>query len=90
MHFRIGSLSKCTARCAARVSRSARSLSSVDDGYLENSILPTKFYQESLPRMPIPELDVTLSRYLRFLEPVVTPQELDDATKAVETFRQVK
>ena len=86
---RVGSVFKRTARCTARLPGSARSLSAADDGYLENSIVPTMYYQESLPRMPIPDLDVTLSRYLRSLEPIVTPKELDDATKAVETFQQV-
>ena len=79
-----GQLKKCFSP------RSARGLSyALNRGYLENSEFPSMFYQESLPRMPIPELDITLSRYLQFLEPVVTPKEFDDATKAVKIFQQV-
>ena len=79
-----GQLKKCFSP------RSARGLSyALNRGYLENSEFPSMFYQESLPRMPIPELDITLERYLRVLEPVVTPAEFDDATKAVKAFQQV-
>ena len=40
-----------------------------------------------LPRLPIPELDATLDRYLRTLEPHGSAEELAHSVKVVEAFR---
>ena len=65
-------------------------LSRGQHGFIDNSMVPTLFYQDSMPRMPIPELDITLSRYLtNNLKPVVSEEEFIEAKKAVEIFQQV-
>jgi carnitine O-acetyltransferase len=43
-------------------------------------------FQESLPRLPVPTLEETASRYLKSLRPLLTPSELETSTRAVEEF----
>jgi len=52
-------------------SRRFKSTSSVDYNYLEKSILPTNTFENSLPRLAIPSLQDTCSRYLEALEPII-------------------
>lgn len=44
--------------------------------------------QESLPKLPIPELESTLTRYQNALRPLQTAQEQEDTRAAVEDFLQ--
>lgn len=43
-------------------------------------------FQESLPRLPVPTLEETAARYLKSLQPLLSPAELESSTKAVEEF----
>lgn len=54
--------------------------------YLQRSKVPTLHFQKSLPRLPIPPLEKTCSRYLRSLQPVVTADELEKTTAIVKDF----
>lgn len=56
--------------------------------YLHNSVIPTRHFQDSLPRLPIPELDATLDKYLYFVKPVVDESTYEEAVKHVESFRK--
>ena len=55
--------------------------------YLHRSILPSYYFQDSLPSLPIPTLDVTLQRYLRSLSPLITPEALARTTATVKDFQ---
>lgn len=56
------------------------------DGYLHRSKVPTMHYQASLPRLPIPKLEDSCNKYLYFLEPLVTPEQFQQSSKAVQEF----
>ena len=43
-------------------------------------------FQESLPRLPVPTLEETASRYLKSLRPLLSSSELEASTKAVNEF----
>ncbi len=56
-------------------------------GYVEDkSKGPMLRFQESLPRLPVPTLEETATRYLTSLKPLLAPAELAASTKAVEAF----
>lgn len=55
--------------------------------YLHRSILPSYYFQDSLPSLPVPTLDITLQRYLRSLTPLVTPEALARTTAIVKDFQ---
>ncbi|KAK0645540.1 acyltransferase ChoActase/COT/CPT [Cercophora newfieldiana] len=64
-----------------------RSNSSLPAGYVEDkSKGPMLRFQESLPRLPVPTLEETASRYLKSLKPLLSSTELANSTKAVEEF----
>lgn len=43
-------------------------------------------YENSLPRLPVPTLEETASRYLKSLHPLLSQQEYEASKKAVEAF----
>ncbi|CCI50536.1 unnamed protein product [Albugo candida] len=55
--------------------------------FLHETIIPTFRFQKSLLRLPIPELDDTLNRYLRAVEPVLKSSELKETQRAVHAFK---
>ena len=66
---------------------SRRGNSSLPAGYVEDkSKGPMLRFQESLPRLPVPTLEETASRYLKSLRPLLSSSELEASTKAVEEF----
>jgi len=68
-------------------SASKRSNSSLPAGYVEDkSKGPMLRFQDSLPRLPVPTLEETASRYLKSLRPLLSSTELEASTKAVEQF----
>ena len=68
--------------------RTASTKGGVDPSmYLHRSILPSYYFQDSLPSLPIPTLDVTLQRYLRSLSPLITPEALARTTAIVKDFQ---
>ncbi|KLU82646.1 carnitine O-acetyltransferase [Magnaporthiopsis poae ATCC 64411] len=67
--------------------RSSRSSSSLPAGYVEDKSKPAMLrFQDSLPRLPVPTLEETASRYLRTLKPLLSKAELENSTKAVQEF----
>lgn len=42
--------------------------------------------QDKLPKLPIPELDSTMTKYLAALKPLQTPREHAETKQAVEEF----
>lgn len=64
-----------------------RSNSSIPSGYVEDkSKGPMLRYQESLPRLPVPSLEETTTRYIKSLRPLLTPAELATSKAAVDDF----
>ncbi len=45
-------------------------------------------FQNSLPNLPVPSLQETCHRYLKTLEPLLTPEEYASSVKAVTEFQQ--
>jgi carnitine O-acetyltransferase len=43
-------------------------------------------FQDSLPRLPVPTLEETAARYLKSLQPLLSPVELESSKKAVKEF----
>lgn len=43
-------------------------------------------FQESLPKLPVPELEETAAKYLRSVHPIVTPEEYAKTESAVKEF----
>jgi carnitine O-acetyltransferase len=58
-------------------------------GYREDSSKgPMLRFQESLPKLPVPTLQETSTRYLKSLHPLLTPSEFEASKKAVAEFIQ--
>jgi carnitine O-palmitoyltransferase 2 len=55
--------------------------------YLPRSVLPTYYFQKSLPRLPIPKLELTVSRYLESLKPIVPEEQLAKTQKLTLQFQ---
>lgn len=56
-------------------------------GYVEDkSKGPMLRFEESLPKLPVPALEETAARYLRSLQPLLSPLEFESSKKAVEEF----
>lgn len=45
-------------------------------------------FQNTLPRLPVPDLDATLDKFLETCKPILTPDEFKETLKAVEDFKQ--
>ncbi|KAB5535250.1 carnitine O-acetyltransferase-like protein [Coniochaeta sp. 2T2.1] len=66
---------------------SRRSNSSLPAGYKEDKSKGAMLrFQDSLPRLPVPTLEETAARYLKTLQPILSPIELESSKKAVEEF----
>lgn len=50
--------------------------------FLQNSNMPTYYFQKSLPRLPIPKAEKTLERYLAAQRPLLT----DDEFRVTESY----
>ncbi|XP_076363626.1 carnitine palmitoyltransferase 2 isoform X4 [Tachypleus tridentatus] len=55
--------------------------------YLEKCSLPTMYFQASLPRLPIPELEKTCERYLTALKPIISQDQMKKTEEIVNRFR---
>ncbi|CAF0927076.1 unnamed protein product [Adineta steineri] len=60
-----------------------------DYNCLKASILPTDHFQYSLPRLPIPKLELTCERYLSAVKPILNNDEksFEQTRQLVEDFR---
>ncbi|KAI1461556.1 acyltransferase ChoActase/COT/CPT [Annulohypoxylon moriforme] len=64
-----------------------RSNSSIPSGYVEDKSKGAMLrFQDSLPRLPVPTLEETTSRYLKSLHPLLSPSELAASKIAVDEF----
>ncbi|ORY65498.1 carnitine O-acetyltransferase [Pseudomassariella vexata] len=64
-----------------------RGNSSLPAGYAEDkSKGPMLRFQASLPKLPVPTLEETAARYVKSLNPLLSPVELAASKKAVEDF----
>jgi carnitine O-acetyltransferase len=43
-------------------------------------------FQESLPKLPVPTLEETAERYLKSVEPIITPKEFENTKAVVQGF----
>lgn len=76
------------SRSVGMAPANARSSSSaLPAGYKEDSSKgPMLRFEESLPRLPVPTLEETSSRYLKSLHPLLSEAEFESSTKAVQEF----
>ncbi|CAL8077711.1 unnamed protein product [Orchesella dallaii] len=56
--------------------------------FLPGGPLPTYYFQKSLPRLPIPKLNLTCQRYIEALRPLLTPEQLAKTEKYVDAFQK--
>ncbi|CRG88927.1 carnitine O-acetyltransferase [Talaromyces islandicus] len=64
-----------------------RKQSSVPEGYVEDlSKGKLLRFEESLPKLPVPSLEETSSRYLKSVHPLLSAAEFERTTKAVQDF----
>ena len=62
--------------------------SSSRDRYIHYSKVPTMHYQASLPRLPVPKLADSCSRYLKAVRPLVDDLQFQKTEKNVAEFQQ--
>ena len=55
--------------------------------FLHRSILRTDHFQASLPRLPIPQLEDTLKKYLESQRQILTDAEYDQTVDIVNKFK---
>ncbi|KAK0722139.1 acyltransferase ChoActase/COT/CPT [Lasiosphaeria miniovina] len=66
---------------------SRRNNSSLPVGYVEDKSKGAMLrFQDSLPRLPVPTLEETATRYLKSLKPLLSSAELEASIKAVKEF----
>ncbi|KYK59710.1 carnitine acetyl transferase [Drechmeria coniospora] len=64
-----------------------RKSSSLPQGYAEDMTKGAMLrFQDSLPRLPVPTLDETARRYLKSLQPLLSPAEFEQSKAAVADF----
>jgi hypothetical protein len=57
------------------------------EGYKEDSSKgPMLRFEESLPKLPVPTLEETATRYLKSVHPLLSSSEFESTTKAVQEF----
>lgn len=72
---------------SSRLLHSSKVLSSTSDReYLHKSRIPTYHFQNSLPRLAIPDLDKSCQRYLNAQKPLVSDKEHQELQKIVADF----
>ena len=66
---------------------STSAVSAVERDFLHRSILRTDHFQASLPRLPIPQLEDTLKKYLESQRQILTDAEYDQTVDIVNKFK---
>ena len=66
--------------------RKTSTISSNNKRYLEESELPTLYFQQSLPRLAVPSLRESCRRYLAALKPYVSDEQHLHSSKLAEEF----
>ncbi|XP_023351820.2 carnitine O-palmitoyltransferase 2, mitochondrial-like [Sarcophilus harrisii] len=59
----------------------------LDHHYVHRSIIPTLHFQPSLPRLPIPELEDSIKRYMAAQKPLLGDNEYRNTEKLAMTFK---
>ena len=77
---------RVSARSARHLASTARLLSAASGDYLQNTKIPTYHFQDSLPRLPIPDIKDTAQRYLNSAAPLLTDAELATTKLAMAEF----
>uniref|UniRef100_A0A674MFH0 Carnitine palmitoyltransferase 2 n=1 Tax=Takifugu rubripes TaxID=31033 RepID=A0A674MFH0_TAKRU len=67
-----------------RINYSSKKPSSGD--YLQQSLVPTMHYQKSLPRLPIPNLEDTMRRFLAAKRPLLSDHQFRTTEKIAQDF----
>ncbi|XP_023159253.1 carnitine O-palmitoyltransferase 2, mitochondrial-like [Ceratitis capitata] len=55
--------------------------------FLQRSKLPTLYFQETLPRLPIPKLELTIERFLAALKPISEKKVYETTLHMLSDFR---
>ena len=55
-------------------------------GYLHETNIPTYFFQDSLPKIPIPALEDTIERYLASAKPLLSDKEFEVTSSVARDF----
>jgi carnitine O-palmitoyltransferase 2 len=66
------------------------SLSSVNKNYLHETNIPTYYFQDSLPKIPIPPLEDTVKRYIASAKPLLTEEEFQNTSTIADEFLKGK
>lgn len=75
------------SRTVAMAPSSVRKNSSLPAGYKEDSSKgPMLRFEESLPKLPVPTLEETATRYLKSVHPLLSTSEFQSTTSAVQEF----
>lgn len=85
--FNQGNL-KCVQPSVVVCQKRNRSNKDDDYQYLQRSKVPTLHFQNSLPRLPIPELQKTCDRYLAAQRPLLSPQDYAKTEAVVSEFKK--
>ena len=72
---------------ALRETINAPSKDTVKD-LLTPSVVPTRHFQRSLPKLPLPSLQDTLQRYLAAVQPLCSPSQHEATVKVVRAFKE--
>ncbi|XP_050529275.1 carnitine O-palmitoyltransferase 2, mitochondrial isoform X2 [Daktulosphaira vitifoliae] len=59
-----------------------------DYQFIQQSVIPTMHFQRSLPRLPIPELNLTCQRYLRAQKPLLSVNDYSKTKAIVDDFEK--
>jgi len=70
-------------RTLAAVSRRAMS---TGDNYIQETRIPTMHFQDSIPRLPIPVLKDTATRFLYAASPLISEAEMNETKKLMDDF----
>ncbi|XP_066913642.1 carnitine O-palmitoyltransferase 2, mitochondrial-like [Clytia hemisphaerica] len=69
-----------------RVTTTALRWAHSDSEYLQNSKIPTMHFQKSLPRLAIPKLEDTMTRYMESQKPLLNQDEFAKTQKIADDF----
>lgn len=86
--YKIKGLGKSTyATAASKPDRVSIKVEDESYQFLPRSALPSYYFQKSLPRLPIPKLEMTCQRYLECVENIMSSKEFEKTKQAVLEFQ---
>ena len=60
----------------------------IDPDFLHQSIVPTNYFQKSLPRLPIPKLHQTCERYLKAQQILLNNVDYTETEAVIKNFKE--